>query len=30
MYNHVLLDHLDGGLRPSTAKILVKQIKQPI
>lgn len=26
MYNHVLHDHLDGGLRPSTAKILAKKI----
>ena len=26
MYNHVLHDHLDGGLRPSTAKELAKGI----
>ena len=26
MYNHVLHDHLDGGLRPSTAKELAKDI----
>ena len=26
MYNHILHDHLDGGLRPSTAKELAKNI----
>ena len=26
MYKHVLHDHLDGGLRPSTAKELAKSI----
>ncbi len=26
MYNHVLHDHLDGGLRPSTAKQLAKEL----
>ena len=26
MYKHVLHDHLDGGLRPSTAKELAKNI----
>ena len=31
MYNQVLHDHLDGGLRPSTAKELAKQINyEPI
>ena len=31
MYNQVLHDHLDGGLRPSTAKEIAKQINyQPI
>ena len=26
MYNQVLHDHLDGGVRPSTAKELAKRI----
>ena len=26
MYKHVIHDHLDGGLRPSTAKLLAKEI----
>ena len=26
MYNHILHDHLDGGLRPSTAKELAENI----
>ena len=31
MYNQVLHDHLDGGLRPSTAKELAKHINyEPI